>query len=85
MGEAGPEAIMPLTRGSDGKLGVRAHGTSGGGSVIIQQHFNITVEGGDGDGKKQADNIARELGQQVRATVMSVIIEQKRPGGVLSS
>lgn len=31
MGEAGPEAIMPLTRGADGKLGVR------GGSV------NVTV------------------------------------------
>jgi lambda family phage tail tape measure protein len=28
-GEAGPEAIMPLTRGSDGKLGVRAQGGSG--------------------------------------------------------
>jgi phage-related minor tail protein len=26
MGEAGPEAIMPLTRGSDGALGVRASG-----------------------------------------------------------
>lgn len=26
MGEAGPEAIMPLTRGPDGALGVRAHG-----------------------------------------------------------
>lgn len=26
MGEAGPEAIMPLTRGSDGSLGVRAQG-----------------------------------------------------------
>lgn len=26
MGEAGPEAIMPLTRGADGKLGVRAEG-----------------------------------------------------------
>ncbi len=26
MGEAGPEAIMPLSRGSDGKLGVRAQG-----------------------------------------------------------
>ena len=25
-GEAGPEAIMPLTRGADGNLGVRAHG-----------------------------------------------------------
>ncbi|MEM7425185.1 MAG: phage tail tape measure protein [Pseudomonadota bacterium] len=28
MGEAGPEAILPLARGSDGKLGVRAGGTS---------------------------------------------------------
>jgi phage-related minor tail protein len=33
MGEAGPEAIMPLARGRDGKLGVRG----GGGSV------NVTV------------------------------------------
>ena len=38
MGEAGPEAIMPLARGGDGKLGVR--GGSGGGNtevVIIDQ------------------------------------------------
>jgi phage-related minor tail protein len=27
MGEAGPEAIMPLARGSDGKLGVRGGGS----------------------------------------------------------
>jgi phage-related minor tail protein len=33
MGEAGPEAIMPLARGPDGKLGVR-----GG-----QGHMNVTV------------------------------------------
>ena len=26
MGEAGPEAIMPLTRGADGRLGVQAQG-----------------------------------------------------------
>ncbi len=32
MGEAGPEAIMPLTRGPGGKLGVQAIG--GGGSVV---------------------------------------------------
>lgn len=30
MGEAGPEAIMPLTRGANGKLGVEAHGGGGG-------------------------------------------------------
>ena len=28
MGEAGPEAIMPLTRGADGKLGVKGGGTT---------------------------------------------------------
>ena len=31
MGEAGPEAILPLQRGADGKLGVRSQG--GGGSM----------------------------------------------------
>lgn len=33
MGEAGPEAVMPLVRGSDGRLGVAAQG--GGTSVTI--------------------------------------------------
>jgi phage-related minor tail protein len=33
MGEAGPEAIMPLARGRDGKLGVR--GSGGGASITI--------------------------------------------------
>ncbi len=33
-GEAGPEAIMPLSRGSDGKLGVKAGGV-GGGSITV--------------------------------------------------
>jgi phage-related minor tail protein len=31
MGEAGAEAVMPLKRGADGKLGV----AGGGGSVIV--------------------------------------------------
>lgn len=38
MGEAGPEAIMPLARGSDGRLGVR--GAGGGGMVNVT--MNIT-------------------------------------------
>lgn len=40
MGEKGAEAIMPLTRGGDGKLGVAAHG--GGGKQIVQ-NINITT------------------------------------------
>jgi phage-related minor tail protein len=35
--EAGPEAIMPLKRGSDGKLGVSA---SGGGSSTVVNVYN---------------------------------------------
>lgn len=38
MGEAGPEAIMPLARGADGKLGVR--GAGGSGQTIV---MNITT------------------------------------------
>lgn len=34
MGEAGPEAIMPLTRGPDGALGVRSGG-AGGASITV--------------------------------------------------
>lgn len=37
-GEAGPEAIMPLARGADGRLGV----TGGGGAVHV--HFNVTAQ-----------------------------------------
>ncbi|GAA4224780.1 phage-related minor tail protein [Sagittula marina] len=35
MGEAGPEAIMPLARGADGKLGVRAAGGSQPVTVVM--------------------------------------------------
>lgn len=34
-GEAGPEAVMPLTRGADGNLGVRQFGGGGGGNNIV--------------------------------------------------
>jgi phage-related minor tail protein len=35
MGEAGPEAVMPLTRGPDGRLGVAASGGGSGPAVTI--------------------------------------------------
>lgn len=38
MGEAGPEAIMPLARGADGRLGVRG----GGGTTV-----NVTIQAQD--------------------------------------
>ena len=37
-GEAGPEAIMPLVRGSDGSLGV-----AGGAGRAVTVNFNVTA------------------------------------------
>ncbi|HDT2074663.1 phage tail tape measure protein [Enterobacter sp. CPE_E1241] len=49
MGEAGPEAIMPLTRSADGSLGVRVTGAQtapgGGGEIHITQHINVSGNG----------------------------------------
>lgn len=44
MGEAGPEAIMPLRRGSDGSLGVVASGSGGGSNVSVQVINNSTSQ-----------------------------------------
>ncbi|HEY4698686.1 MAG TPA: hypothetical protein VIH29_11885 [Gallionella sp.] len=41
MGEAGPEAVMPLTRGRDGKLGVQAQG---GGGITIYNNPTYNVD-----------------------------------------
>ena len=41
MGEAGPEAVMPLARGPDGKLGVKAAATAGGISVPLSISFSL--------------------------------------------
>jgi phage-related minor tail protein len=49
MGEAGPEAIMPLARGADGKLGVRS---AGGRAVNVV--MNITTPDVEGFRRSQA-------------------------------
>ena len=40
MGEAGPEAIMPLTRDGSGNLGVRAEGNSGGNVEVVVNNYS---------------------------------------------
>jgi phage-related minor tail protein len=54
MGEAGPEAIVPLARGPDGKLGVRS---AGGGAVNVV--MNITTPDAESFRRSQGQIAAR--------------------------
>lgn len=82
MGEAGPEAIMPVARGRDGKLGVAITGGSGAVSVNVSSQVNVDNSGGkgsDADAAKFGEVIKRE----VEATTMNVITREQRQGGAL--
>jgi phage-related minor tail protein len=76
MGEAGPEAILPLQRGSDGKLGVQA---SGGGGVSVG-NINITVEN---SGDQLSPAAQKQLAGQVQGIVLSTLANERRSGGML--
>ena len=56
MGEAGPEAIMPLARGADGKLGVRS---GGGGGRAVNVVMNIQTPDAAGFQRSQSQIAAQ--------------------------
>ena len=84
MGEAGPEAVMPLVRGPNGALGVR--GSGGGTAVII--NTPITIQGNaTGAGGKLDPQALAALQKQIEGAVKDAarrtIVDEKRPGGDL--
>lgn len=84
MGEAGPEAIMPLTRAPDGSLGVRAVGGGGGQSVSSAPQVYITI---DGNGNTQTqtspglEQFGAEVGEFVDRRYKQNVMRDIRPGG----
>lgn len=83
MGEAGPEAIMPLKRGADGKLGVRVSGGTGGDIII-----NTTVNVENGTATSDTDSMdgnkaARQLAAMMESTAKQVVVRATQPGGIL--
>ncbi|MFV2511497.1 phage tail tape measure protein [Escherichia coli] len=82
MGEAGPEAILPLRRGADGKLGVVA-ATSGAGMAMFapQYHIEINNDGTNGQIGPAALKVVYDLGKKAAADFMQ---QQSRDGGLLS-
>lgn len=64
MGEAGPEAIMPLSRGADGKLGVRMQG--GGATTVVMNITTPDVEGFRRSQSQISAQMGRALGRGQR-------------------
>ncbi len=76
MGEQSPEAILPLRRGTNGKLGVESTG-GGFGNIVV----NVDASGSSVEGSEQG---GRELGTVLANAIQSELIKQKRPGGLLA-
>jgi hypothetical protein len=79
MGEAGPEAIMPLKRGSDGKLGVSVEG--GSGAVNVTNNINVT---GGSDPAAIRMEVAK-LMPQITSATKSAVIDARRRGGQMKA
>ena len=83
-GEAGPEAIMPLRRGPDGRLGVAAHGGGGGGGVGV----SIRIDNNGGKevttNESMLQQFGNEIGQFVERKYRELQSRDLKAGGVLS-
>ncbi|MBC8877916.1 phage tail tape measure protein [Pseudomonas cerasi] len=84
-GEAGPEAIMPLTRAADGSLGVRMVGGDGGGASTatsstalgsVTQHFTFQ---GNADAVSRAE-VRRAAQEGAQAAYQMVLNDFKTNG-----
>ncbi|EPL5298863.1 phage tail tape measure protein, partial [Klebsiella pneumoniae] len=84
-GEAGPEAIMPLTRAGDGSLGVRAVGGGQNAGASEGPKVYITIEGGNTS--TQAPSGFEQFGQQIGSFVekkyRELMAQDMRPGGMV--
>ena len=90
MGEAGPEAIMPLHRGADGSLGIRAAfpnvgGDTGqiGGGVSVNvyvQDGNVSSESESGEGGWK--QFGQQIGEYVNQLVDRRMTQSYRQGGL---
>lgn len=76
MGEAGPEAIMPLKRGSDGKLGVQMQGGGGGDTINVHQYFQLSA-----NGDESVRRIVRQEAPRMAEMAKSAVVDAKRRGG----
>jgi lambda family phage tail tape measure protein len=82
MGEAGPEAIMPLTRTSSGKLGVIAAGGGSGTSISINAPVTVMTQDRSSEGMQiDQQALSKNLQSQMRAVAEKAVADSWYPGG----
>ena len=87
MGEAGEEAIMPLTRTASGKLGVMAVGGGSGTSISLNIPLMVMTdeESGRPDGAElDTEAFQRNMQDRMRVVAKEEIANSWRQGGVSS-
>lgn len=84
MGEAGPEAIVPLARASDGSLGVRMVGGDQGSKGGVQVYVTITNEGSQTETSDQGyAGFGKEIGNLVESKYRELQAKDLAAGGEL--
>lgn len=82
LGEAGPEAVMPLARGNDGKLGVRS---SGGGTIVEVNVVNqATVDGYQATATQSTDDNGKDIITVIVEKVKGAMNQDVRNNGPFS-
>ena len=86
-GEAGPEAIMPLTRAPDGSLGVRAVSSglnsarSSSNGLNLDVSVNVVSERQSSDGSGNNDALRSTYKKVIESSINEGIEKALRPGG----
>jgi lambda family phage tail tape measure protein len=86
MGEAGEEAIMPLTRTAGGQLGVRAisGGGSGGGNVYnFPVAVSVQTTGDGGTTTEDTTQLGKGIQQAAKTEAETAIARGLQPGGAI--
>lgn len=84
-GEAGPEAIMPLTRAGDGSLGVRAVGGGQNASATEGPKVWITISGDKTSTESTSgfEEFGQQIGSFVEKKYRELQAKDMRPGGAI--
>jgi lambda family phage tail tape measure protein len=78
MGEAGPEAVMPLRRGRDGRLGVAAAG--GGDTIAVSLQTSIDARGATPDMKQYIERALDARDKNLRRQLPGLVTDARQRG-----